>query len=237
MDLTDKVALITGGGTGIGEATITLLVKENAKFYTCGRREEPLSKYLGSYSVGDVTKKSDVKKIVAGALRQHGRIDILVNNAGTFEHNHRLTDTTEEQWEYVLKSNLKSVHLMSREVLPHMMRQGSGVIINVGSVIATTGAPNAAAYIAAKGGVIALTKSMAVDYAQYDIRVNCVSPSFIETDMTRNLPDDVKERILQEHLIKRMGKPEDVAQAIVYLAKANWVTGVNLPVDGGASLR
>lgn len=192
------------------------------------------------YIVGDVTKKEDVERIVKNTLQSYARlrqIDVLVNNAGTFTPNLRLAETAEMQWDYVINTNLKSVYLMSKAVLPHMIRQRSGVIINVGSVIASIGAPSAAAYIASKGGVIALTKSMAKDYAKYNIRVNCISPSIIDTDMTKSLPESVKKELIEQHLIKRLGKPSDIAEAIIFLIQSDWITGMDLKVDGGVGLR
>lgn len=241
MDLSDKVVLITGGGSGIGRETAILFSKEDARVYVCDKREEPLKKLKDEfgieYALGDVTKEDDINEILNTVFSYDNRTDILINNAGTFEHNLELTNTSEEQWDYVMNTNLKSVYLMSKAVLPYMIDKGQGSIINVGSIIASTGAPNAAAYIASKGGVIALTKSMAKDYAEYGIRVNSVSPSMIDTDMTRDIPVSVKIKIMEQHLIKRLGKPQEVAEAILYLAKAEWTTGLDLPVDGGVSLR
>lgn len=241
MDLTDKVVLITGGGTGIGKETARQFAEAGSKVYICGRREKPLEEVADGERIkhvsGDVTKLSDIGHILHTIFSYNkDRIDILVNNAGTFEHNHALTDTSFEQWNYVMDENFKSVYFMSKHVLPHMINQRSGVIINVGSVIASTGAPNASAYIASKGAVIALTKSMAVDYANYGIRVNSVSPSMIRTDMTKNIPISVKREIMEQHTIQRLGEPKDVAEAILYLAKADWITGEDLKVDGGVRL-
>lgn len=243
MDLSDKVVLITGGGTGIGRETAILFSKEGSRVFIWSRREKILKKLADkykniSYLVGDVSKKTLLKEIVEkDIVSSHGKIDILVNDAGTFEHNFKVTDTSEDQWSYIMDNNLKSVYLMSNAVLPHMINQGMGAIINISSIIASISAPNSSAYMASKGAVIALTKSMAKDYAQYGIRVNCVSPSLIDTDMTKDIPLDIKEKIIEQHLIKRIGQPKDVAEAILYLAKAEWTTGLDLPVDGGVNLR
>lgn len=251
MKLKDKVALVTGGTSGIGEAIAILFAREGARIIIVGRREEPASgvieqiKKAGSeafFIKADVSKLADVETMARTAIERWGRIDILVNNAGGARGGRgSVTEVSEPGWGTVVQTNLKGVFLVSKEVLPSMIKNGGGAVVNTASSYGMVGSPNMAAYSAAKGGVIALTRQMAVDYAASNIRVNCVCPGAILTPLIEDYivstpdPDQTRRFLGDRCPQRRMGKPEEVAQAVLFLASedASHITGVALPVDGG----
>lgn len=247
--LSGKVALITGGGTGIGRACAVVFARERASVVVAGRRRQPLEQAAREIeSAGgtvlaancDVTSRSSVEAAIATTVKQFGRLDILVNNAGAVIVA-TVEETSDEDWDRVLAANLTGTFLVSRAALPALRKSGGGSIVNIGSILGLISRKQRAAYSAAKAGVIGLTRAMALDHAHENIRVNCVCPSIIETELglqsIAKLPDPEagrKQRVAEIPL-GRLGQPDDVAQMALYLAsdESAWVTGACLPLDGG----
>jgi len=245
MKLKDKVAIVTGGGTGIGAATARLFATEGASVCVFGRRPEPLAKTVETIRadggnamqvVGNVTLAEDGQRLVEETTAAFGRVDILINSAGTAILM-ELTQTSEELWDSILDTNLKGTFLTIRAVLPVMTAQGSGVIVNVSSILGQVGFARAGAYCASKGGLDQLTRAVALEYADKGIRANAVAPAWVETPMTETVQTHPKlfEFLRSRHPTGRFGTPDEVAQAILYLASddARWVTGTILTIDGG----
>ena len=245
MRLANKVAIVTGGGTGIGAAIARTFAREGAKVTITGRRKEPLDRVAdeiaaaGGHALAvpsSVTDEADVQRAVQATLATFGRIDTLVNNAGNASHAGPLHETSDEVWDNVMDVFLKSVFRFSRAVIPHMQRQGGGSIINIGSVLGLKAAPGFPVhpYAAAKAGVAMLTKTIAVHYAKDGIRCNCVAPALTETPMIESrLSDAAVRRTIEAQY--PLGRPEDIAQGVLYLASddAAWTTGTIMTVDGG----
>ena len=244
-----KVALITGGASGIGRATALLFAHEGAAIALAdvnadaGRRvADEITQFGGRvfFDTVDVTRAADCQRLVERAIREFGRIDILFNNAG-ITRRATVLDLSEEDWDRVMAVNVKSIYLLSREVIPHMRNAGGGTIINTASGWGLTGGAKAAVYCASKGAVVLLTKAMAVDHGEQNIRVNCVCPGDTDTGMLREEAQQLGEensRFLAEAAkrpLGRVGTPEEIAQAALYLASAasSFVTGTALVVDGG----
>lgn len=247
--LSGKVALVTGGGTGIGRACAVLFAKEGAQVVVTGRRNERLRSTVreieesGGQALaisGDVTQRDSVESMLSGATEYYGCLNVIVNNAGAVvvaDADH----TSDQDWHRVIEANLTGTFLVSRAALPILRRVGGGSIVNIGSILGLVARKQRAAYCAAKAGVTGLTKAMALDHAHENIRVNCICPTIVETELgTQSMamaPDPEAERRKRsaEIPIGRMGKPEDVAQMAVYLAsdESSWVTGAALPLDGG----
>jgi NAD(P)-dependent dehydrogenase (short-subunit alcohol dehydrogenase family) len=254
MRLAGKRALITGGGTGIGRATAELFAREGAHVMVSGRRRAKLEETVrrvqeiggrAAFVEGDVAQSRDAERMVAQTLATVGGLDIVVNNAGIVVRRASVTSVALEDWDRVLGIDLTGVFLVARFALMEMVRaERGGSIINVSSVSGMFGDANLAPYNAAKGGVNLLTKSMALDYASHQIRVNAVCPGMIATPMpqTRLRPGDdwdaVTARWGQRIPLGRVGRPEDVAHAILFLAsdEAQWITGTTLVVDGGSTI-
>ncbi len=253
MRLENKIAIITGATTGIGRATSVLFCSEGAKVVVVGRREEEgretirLAEKAGGKAIfikTDVSHSAQVEEMVTKTIGTFGKIDILFNNAGINPEPGRkpLIECPEKTWDRVMEVNLKGVYLTSKYVIPHLIKNKGGSIINMGSCYGHVGVRNRCVYSASKGGVITLTKSMAVDYAQYNIRVNCISPAIIETDIAKNILDEArrnpevwKEIITNKIPMNKPGKPEEVAYAALFLAsdESSFITGTTLKVDGG----
>ncbi len=249
--LKEKVAIITGGGTGIGKAIAQALARNGAKVAVAGRRREPLDdvvraiKKAGGEAIAlgcDVTKNADARRAVDDTEKAFGAVNVLVNNAGILGPS-TVETISEDDWDRVVATNLKGPFLMSRAVLPAMRRAGGGSIVNIGSILGLIAMKDRAAYCASKGGVTMLTKAMAVDHAQDKIRVNCICPSIVETDLVRDLfaNDEAGQRAKEARLatlpLGRFGKPADIAELAVYLAsdESSWMTGTAIPLDGGLS--
>lgn len=249
VSLKGKVAIVTGAASGIGFATAKLLAEVGASVALLdisgaqgeeGARE---IKNLGGnakFYKCDVTSNFECKKTVEKIYEGFGRIDILVNNAGVVLRKD-VVELTEEEWDFVLGVNLKGVYVVSHYVIPHMIESGGGIIVNIGSGWGLKGGSKAAAYCASKGGVVNLTRAMAIDHGRQGIRVNCVCPGDIDTPLLRSeagqLGEDLDEFMKEaaSRPISRVGRPEDVAGAILYLVSdlSSWVTGAILVVDGG----
>ncbi|MGH7801769.1 MAG: SDR family NAD(P)-dependent oxidoreductase [Thermodesulfobacteriota bacterium] len=249
MRLKGKTALITGGGEGIGKATALLFCKEGAKVGITGRIKEKLDQVIkeakGSGEIialpGDVSKENDVKQKVEKFVKRFKKIDILFNNAGILEVGNVLT-TSVESWDKTIDINIKGMFLMCKYVIPHMIKNGVGSIINNSSVAGFIGCPNTVAYCTSKGAVMQFTRSLALDHVKEGLRVNTICPGFIRTKMNEdfigNPPDAQKQLDGMAAQIVPMGKrgePIDVAYGVLYLAsdESKYVTGTDLVVDGG----
>jgi len=248
MKLDGKVALITGGTEGMGYSTAKLFLQEGARVVITGRSKEKGGRALRSlkkfgpvrFFRGDVSKASDARRMVETTISEFGRIDILFNNAGVYMEKFA-EDTTEEEWDRVLDINLKGTFLVTKYAIPHMKRQRSGAIINNSSDAGLVGNRCCPAYCASKGAITIMSKAMALDYAEYGIRVNTVNPGCIDTPMLAQearASGDVKKymkRTREDHPIGRVGTPEEVARAVLFLASedASFVTGAALSIDGG----
>lgn len=245
--LENNVALVTGAAMGIGEATALAFAKEGAKVVvsdTSPKGEELVARIRkeggdARFIAADVSKPSEVKALIEGAVKAFGRLDIAFNNAGIGGEQAPTADMTEGGWEKTLSVNLSGVFYCMKYELAQMLQQGGGAIVNNASILGTVGFAGAAAYVAAKHGVLGLTKTAALEYATKGIRVNAVCPGFIETPMlsAAGLLQNKDARAMLEglHALNRLGQPDEVAQAVVFLAseRASFITGHPLLVDGG----
>jgi NAD(P)-dependent dehydrogenase (short-subunit alcohol dehydrogenase family) len=244
MRLSSKVAIITGGGSGIGKAIAQAFVREGAKVVIAGRDGKKLDRAAAEIGPdclpvsADVSNAGSVEKLVSATLERFKKINILVNNAavllpGTAE------SLGEEDFDQTFDINVKGLWLMSRAVLPHMRVAGGGSIVNIGSVLSMVGARNRVAYSASKGAVMAMTKAMALDHAAEKIRVNCIAPGIVETEMVAGFSTDenARKQRVALHPMGRFGQPAEVASAAVFLAsdESAWTTGSVVTVDGGYS--
>jgi len=246
MKFSGKVVIITGGSRGIGKATASLFAKEGASVVITAKnnaRLQSAAKELGVVGfVGDIRRRDDVENVVKKTLDEFGKIDILVNNAGIFPDVKPLHETSEEEWNEIIDTNLTGQFRFTKAVIPHMMKNG-GCIVNVSSDAGLKSFENfeADSYSATKAALIHLTKTWAIEYAKYKIRVNCICPGIVETDMTEPYLRTEADRAMAiaEHPIGRIGNPEDVAKAILYFASedSSWITGAILPVDGGITTK
>lgn len=249
VSLEDKVAMVTGGSSGIGRASAVRLAQAGATLAILdidqlgGNATAKMIQEIGAeakFYPCDVSSDSDCQKTVEFIHQEFGRLDILLNNAGIIWRK-TIVETSEDEWDALLDVNLKGIFLLSRRVIPEMMKSGGGSIINTGSGWGLEGGDKAAAYCAAKGGVVNLTRAMAIDYGKDGIRVNCICPGDIDTEMLNEEAVQLgmsKEEFLKQATdrpIQRLGQPEDVANAVLYFASemSSWVTGAMLVVDGG----
>jgi NAD(P)-dependent dehydrogenase (short-subunit alcohol dehydrogenase family) len=246
MRLSGKVAIITGGGSGIGKAIAQAFVREGAKVVIAGRDRKKLDRAAAEIGgeclaiSADVSSAGDVQKLVGAAIDKFKRINVLVNNAavllpGTAE------SLSEADFDQTFNINVRGLWLLSRAVLPHMRasNSGGGSIINIGSVLSMVGARNRVAYSASKGAVMAMTKAMALDHAAEKIRVNCIAPGIVATEMVEkfNTDENTRRQRVALHPMGRFGQPAEVASAAVFLAsdESAWTTGSVVTVDGGYS--
>ena len=256
MRLKDKVALITGAGSGIGRAAAILFAEEGACVAAADMTGDSVRETVDTISAagpsassgavaltGDVTRSADAERMVASAVEEFGRLDLLVNSAGITSRHSSLADASpEEAWERVIEVNLKGTYMVSWYAVPEMERAGGGSIINLASTMGLVGYPVGIGggfnpYPPSKGGVVQFTKTLAVDNARKNIRVNCLCPGFIETNLTSGLTSDpdMLNKLESLHPMGRLGQPREVAYAALYLASddSRHVTGTALTVDGG----
>ena len=243
----DKVAIITGGSSGIGRATAIALAKDGVKVTIAARRategEETVqlvkeSGSEGSFVKTDVTKEDDVKSLVEKTVKVYGRLDYAFNNAGIEEMMTPFVEQTSDTFDQIMNVNVKGVWLSMKYEIPEMIRSGGGAIVNNSSVAGLMGFPQMPIYIASKHAVLGLTKSAALEYAKSGIRINAVAPGGVETDMVERMVEDNKqflETVKSMHPIGRIAKPEEIANAVVWLLsdKASFVLGHTLLIDGG----
>ena len=245
MRLKDKVAIITGAASGIGKATAKLFAEHGAKVVVADIDKDGGSQIVTQIQNGgneaifvetDVTLKVDTEKMVAQTVETYGKLDILFNNAG-IAMRLPVAELPEEDWHRCLDVNLTGVFLCAKAAIPAMLKNGCGSIINMSSIYGVVGADVRAAYVASKGGVTNLTRGMALDYAENNIRVNCICPGFVETPLVAGVIKTPEEyqTLADKHPMRRLGQPEEIAYGALYLAsdESAFVTGIALPIDGG----
>ncbi|QDQ01698.1 3-oxoacyl-[acyl-carrier-protein] reductase [Lysinibacillus fusiformis] len=242
--LQGKVAVVTGASRGIGRAIALKLAEEGAKIVvnysgSQAKAEEVVATIQanGGEAIAvqaSVSKVEEVTALMDAAVKTFGSLDILVNNAGITRDN-LLMRMKENEWDDVLDTNLKGVFLCTKAVTRQMMKQRAGRIINISSIVGVAGNAGQANYVAAKAGVIGLTKTTAKELATRNILVNAIAPGFIETEMTDQLPEDLKQGMLSQIPLAKLGQPEDIAKAVIFLASddTNYMTGQTLHIDGG----
>ena len=242
-----KVAIVTGAGSGIGRASAMLLAKEGAKTVVVDRNAEAgeetvrMIKEAGGEAIfvkADLSKVEDIRIMVKTAVSTYGKLNILFNNAGLIAEVAPTAEATEEKFDETIATNLKGAFMGMKYAIPEMLRIGGGSIINIASIAGTKGVTNAPAYAASKGGVLALSRATAIEYATQNIRVNCVSPGTISTPaMAALMKDDPEIKRNYEEAVPqgRLGRPDEVAQVVLFLAsdEASHVTGEKLAIDGG----
>ena len=253
-EFTGKSVLVTGGALGIGKGIAEGFAAEGANVAIADVNREAAEATAAAITaagggraiatIGDVSSAADAQRMVSEAVAAFGRLDVLVNNAGIQPMGwfHRLEDLPEEQWDRILGVNLKGMFLLSKYSIPEIRKQGGGAIVNLASVQGLQSMPGVPAYAASKGGVLSLTRNMALDYARENIRVTAICPGTIDSDMVRTSAraegGDIEANIRKYgafHPLGRIGKPEDIANAAIFLAseKASFITGEYLCVDGG----
>jgi len=246
FSLSGKTIVVTGGGSGLGFAITTAMIDAGARVIMVGRREDVLAKAVttlgatASYKVFDIADLPKVPQFVKEVEEEHGQVDVLVNNAG-INMKKDFLEVTDEDFESVIRTNQQAAFALSREFSRQMVVRGNGSIIMISSMAAKYGIPKVISYTAAKSAIEGMTRAMAVDLSPLGIRVNCIAPGFIETDMSAkalNNDPQRKAKVLGRTPLGYLGKPEDVGYAAVYLASdaAKYITGVILTVDGGNSI-
>ncbi len=246
MKLKGKVAFVTGFGSGLGRAIAVQFAQEGAAVAGTstteakGRDTVAMIERAGGKTLfrpGDVSNSAQMKALIDEAVKQFGGLDIVVNSAGV-RTNGSITEITEEQWDRTIGVNLKGVFVVSRLAIPEMIKRGGGVILNIGARSGIAGQGGRAAYCASKGGMITLTEAMAMDYAREKIRVNCICPGPTRTPMVDTSTPEKLARYKTRVPVGRIGEPEDIAHAALYLAsdEASMITAAILPVDGGMRL-
>jgi NAD(P)-dependent dehydrogenase (short-subunit alcohol dehydrogenase family) len=242
-----KVSLITGAGSGMGKAAAILFAKEGAKVVVVdiatekGDETVRTIKTVGAEAIfvhADVSKAKDVKKMIKATLDTYGKLDILYNNAGIIVETLPIGEATEEAFDKTIDVNLKSVFLGMRYAIPEMMKSGGGVIINKGSQVADRALAGIPSYAASKGGIEALSRNAAIEYAKHSIRINCINPGTIATPLVLSMSEEAKRRTLDVIPIGRFGQPEEVAYLALFLAsdEASYITGQAIIIDGGLTM-
>lgn len=243
FDLKGKTALVTGASGGIGGGIARALHRQGATVAISGTRRDALDKLAGELGAGvhilpcDLSKAAEVDALVPAAEKAMERLDILVCNAGITKDN-LFVSLKDEDWDSVIAVNLTATFRLARKAVTTMMRRRFGRIIGIGSVVGTTGNPGQANYVAAKAGMVGLMKTIGAEYARRGVTANCVAPGFIATAMTDKLSDKQREAILSRVPANRLGTPDDIAAAVVYLAsdEAAYVTGATIHVNGGMAM-
>lgn len=245
FDLNGKVAMVTGGTRGLGEVAAMALAKAGADVAVCGRSQDDLARVskavleLGVKAAGfslDVTSKHDIREGVDRILDEFGRVDILVNNAGV---NHRVPvlDYSEEAWDLVIDTNLKGSFLVTQAVVPQMLENGYGKVINMSSIMGAVALPNQLAYASSKGGVDQMTKVMALEWAKQGVRVNAIGPTYFETDLVKQIRDDPERfNFINERTpMGRWGHLPELEGIVIFLAApaSDFITGQTIYIDGG----
>lgn len=253
MRLAGKIAIITGAGSGIGHEAAKLFASEGATVVVADRDGNAAGRVANEIAGAggiaeavavDVTREGEVRSLVEGVAAKHGRIDVLVNNAG-YGFAGTVVNTTEEDWDALMAVNVKGVFLGCKYAIPVMERQGGGAIVNTASTVAMVGITDRAAYVASKGAVAALTRAMALDHVKANIRVNCVAPGTIESPYFSEIfanaenPVELRRGLEQRQAMERLGKPIEIARAILFLAsdESSFCTGTTLVADGGWTAR
>ena len=248
--LQGKVAVITGGNAGIGEAIARRFAREGAAVVVTGRRKDLLDKTVRDITgeggralavAGSVADEAHARAVVDQAVRTFGKLDVLVNNAGIGAFGKQLHETDDATWDEVLAVNLTGAFRMTRASIPAMLTAGGGSIINISSIASLVGIPMLSAYAASKGGLDALTRCTAIDYAKQGIRCNAMNPGLVATPMAAGLISDQARlnQVLSDYPIARPGTPEEVASLALFLAsdESVWMTGTTVPIDGGMTAR
>jgi NAD(P)-dependent dehydrogenase (short-subunit alcohol dehydrogenase family) len=251
MKLKNKIAIITGSAKGIGKGCALTFAEEGAIVVVVDIDEKSGKQTVGEitqrngkaiFIKTDLTSSKEVQLMINSVINTFGQIDILFNNAG-YHYSKNIEVTSEEEWDFIINTNLKSVFLCSKYSIPHL-RKTKGCIINMSSMVGLIGQSNAGAYSASKGGIVAMTKGMALDFAKDGIRVNCICPGWVETPLVEDWfsqqpdPQKAKEYIYSVHPLNRIASSEEIGKAAAFLAstEASFITGVALPVDGAVSL-
>ncbi|HKT62109.1 SDR family NAD(P)-dependent oxidoreductase [Burkholderia anthina] len=242
MRFENKVAIVTGGASGIGEATVRAFAREGASVVIADLTDKGAQLAADVIENGgravyietDVTDSEAVQNLIARTVRIYGRVDIMFANAGIAD-DARIEQLDESAWKKTIDINLTGVYLCDKYAIQHMHAQGGGVIVNCGSIHSHVGKSGVTAYAAAKGGVKLLTQTLAIDYGQHNIRVNAVCPGYIDTPLLKNVPDAQKQALAALHPMGRLGKADEVANAVLFLAsdEASFINGSSLMVDGG----
>ncbi|MFL6308504.1 MAG: SDR family NAD(P)-dependent oxidoreductase [Nitrososphaera sp.] len=246
-----KVAMVTGAGGGVGKAISKRLASEGCKVIMLGRDRNKLQKAASEIGnkkntmtvIADITKEAEILSAIDQTINSFDRIDILVNNAGTINDPMPFHEMTEDQWDDLVKTNLFGMFRMTKAVLPLMMKNGGGSIINISSVLGIRSIPRVplAVYAVTKAGVIMFTRSIAVEYGQYKIRCNCIAPSTIRSSIIEPyLQDDEAKKVLESAFpLHVIGEPDDISGAVAYLCSddSKWITGTTMMVDGGQSAK
>jgi 3-oxoacyl-[acyl-carrier protein] reductase len=242
-DLNGKVAIVTGASSGIGQAIALAMAQAGADVVVCGQNQERLAASAAKVTEAgrkvlqyamNISQADPVQQMVEDVQKQWGHIDIMVNNAGVTRDG-LIIRMSEQDWDDVMTINLKSVFLCSKAVAKVMMKQRSGSIVNIASIIGLIGNPGQSNYSASKGGIIAFTKSIARELSSRNIRANAIAPGFIETPMTEKIPEALQKKMLESIPLGRYGKPEDVANLAVFLGseRAAYITGQVISICGG----
>ena len=235
----NKVAIVTGGSRGIGKAIVYELNKKGIKVILNYKNSEKIAQNIKDdlgenidIFKADVSNREEVKKLVNFTLSRYGKIDILVNNAGISE-NKLFTDVTDEDWNKIISNNLYSAFCTTQEVIPYMIHEKNGCIINISSIWGIVGASCESIYAISKAGIDAMTKSLAKELGPSNIRVNSIAPGIIDTDMNKELKEEEISEIRKEIPLQRIGQPQDIAKCVSWLVDDNYITGQIISINGG----